>query len=264
MNSSEKDSPPSTDSSSPVARCFALVPCAGSGSRAGTLKPKQYELIAGQSMVMHTLAALGSVERLQQVLVVVSPSDTHVWPDAPDALEGAEGQRGRRPFERIACGGDTRAESVFNGLSYLLKEGEHKPECVQANDWILVHDAARCLITELEINRLIDACIDDDVGGLLSLPLPDTLKAAVNGRVSQTLPRQDKWLAQTPQMFRAGQLHAALKAKQAENFEGITDEASAMEMAGFAPKLVVGSPHNFKVTYPHDFALAEDLLGSRT
>ena len=258
MNSSEKDSPPSTDSSSPVARCFALVPCAGSGSRAGTLKPKQYELIAGQSMVMHTLAALGSVERLQQVLVVVSPSDSHVWPEAP------EGQRARRPFQRIACGGDTRAESVFNGLSYLLKEGEHKPEGVQANDWILVHDAARCLITELEINRLIDACIDDDVGGLLALPLPDTLKAAVNGRVSQTLPRQDKWLAQTPQMFRAGQLHAALKAKQAENFEGITDEASAMEMAGFAPKLVVGSPHNFKVTYPPDFALAEDLLGSRT
>ena len=257
MNSSEKDSPPSTDSSSPVARCFALVPCAGSGSRAGTLKPKQYELIAGQSMVMHTLAALGSVERLQQVLVVVSPSDSHVWP------EGPEGQRGRRPFERIACGGDTRAESVFNGLSYLLKEGEHKPEGVQANDWILVHDAARCLITELEINRLIDACIDDDVGGLLALPLPDTLKAAVNGRVSQTLPRQDKWLAQTPQMFRAGQLHAALKAKQGENFEGITDEASAMEMAGFAPKLVVGSPHNFKVTYPPDFALAEDLLRSR-
>ncbi len=258
MNSSEKDSPPSTDSGSPVARCFALVPCAGSGSRAGTLKPKQYELIAGQSMVMHTLAALGSVERLQQVLVVVSPSDSHVWPEAP------EGQRARRPFQRIACGGDTRAESVFNGLSFLLKEGEHKPEGVQAHDWILVHDAARCLITELEINRLIDACIDDDVGGLLALPLPDTLKAAVNGRVSQTLPRQDKWLAQTPQMLRAGQLHAALKAKQAENLEGITDEASAMEMAGFAPKLVVGSPHNFKVTYPHDFALAEDLLGSRT
>ena len=260
MNSSEKDSPPSTDSSSPVARCFALVPCAGSGSRAGTLKPKQYELIAGQSMVMHTLAALGSVERLQQVLVVVSPSDSHVW---PEGLEGPEGQRARRPFQRIACGGDTRAESVFNGLSYLLKEGAYKPEGVQAHDWILVHDAARCLITELEINRLIDACIDDDVGGLLALPLPDTLKAAVNGRVSQTLPRQDKWLAQTPQMFRAGQLHAALKAKQAENFEGITDEASAMEMAGFAPKLVVGSPHNFKVTYPPDFALAEDLLGSR-
>ena len=206
-------------------------------------------------MVMHTLAALGSVARLQQVHVVISPDDAHVWPVAPEWQD---------KFQRMACGGVTRAESVFNGLTLLLKAGTTHPEGLQDHDWVLVHDAARCLITSVEINRLIDACIDDDVGGLLALPLPDTLKSAVNGRVSQTLPRQDKWLAQTPQMFRAGQLHAALKAKQAENFEGITDEASAMEMAGFSPKLVVGSPHNFKVTYPPDFALAEDLLGSRT
>ncbi len=249
MTSSEKDSLPSTDPHANAARCFALVPCAGSGSRAGTVKPKQYELIAGQSMVMHTLAALHSVTRLYKTVVVVSPTDTHAWPESS--------------VQRLQCGGATRAESVFNGLSALLAEGAHNPEGVQAHDWILVHDAARCLITELEINRLIDACIDDDVGGLLALPLPDTLKAATNGRVSATLPRQDKWLAQTPQMFRAGALHAALKAQAADHFEGITDEASAMEMAGFAPKLVVGSPHNFKVTYPPDFALAEDLLGSR-
>jgi 2-C-methyl-D-erythritol 4-phosphate cytidylyltransferase len=211
--------------------------------------PKQYEQIAGQSMVMHTLAALQSVDRLHNIVVVVSPDDAHAWPETS--------------VQRIKCGGATRAESVFNGLTELLSQGAQDPEGVQATDWVLVHDAARCLITEFEINRLIDACIDDEVGGLLALPLPDTLKAAVHGRVSETLPRQDKWLAQTPQMFRAGQLHAALKAKAAENFEGITDEASAMEMAGFAPKLVVGSPHNFKVTYPPDFALAEDLLGSR-
>ena len=211
--------------------------------------PKQYELIAGQSMVMHTLAALQSVDRLHSIVVVVSPDDAHEWPETT--------------VQRIKCGGATRAESVFNGLTELLVQGAQDSEGLQATDWVLVHDAARCLITEFEINRLIDACIDDEVGGLLALPLPDTLKAAVHGRVSETLPRQDKWLAQTPQMFRAGQLHAALKAKAAENFEGITDEASAMEMAGFAPKLVVGSPHNFKVTYPPDFALAEDLLGSR-
>ena len=233
-----------------MARCFALVPCAGSGSRAGTLKPKQYEHIGGKSMVMHTLAALQSVSRLQKIVVVVSPDDAHEWPDTA--------------VQRMHCGGATRAQSVFNGLSQLLTEGAKDPQGVQASDWILVHDAARCLITELEINRLIDACLDDEVGGLLALPLPDTLKAAVNGRVSQTLPRQDKWLAQTPQMFRAGALHEALLAKSAEQFEGITDEASAMEMAGFAPKLVVGSSHNFKVTYPPDFALAEDLLRSRT
>lgn len=237
-----------------VSRCFALVPCAGSGSRAGTAQPKQYEPIAGKSMVMHTLAALGSVERLSQVVVVVSPDDSHAWPQAPEWPAN---------FQRVACGGATRAESVFNGLTQLLEEGRRNPKGVQAHDWILVHDAARCLITAVEINRLIDECLHDDVGGLLAIPLPDTLKAAVNGRVSQTLPRQDKWLAQTPQMFRAGQLYAALKAKAAENFEGITDEASAMEMAGFSPKLVVGSPHNFKVTYPPDFALAEDLLRNR-
>ena len=245
---------PNNATTGDVSRCFALVPCAGSGSRAGTLKPKQYEPIAGKSMVMHTLAALGSVARLSQVVVVVSPDDQHAWPEGPDWPNH---------FQRIACGGATRAESVFNGLTELLKQGQHNPQGVQAHDWILVHDAARCLISATEINRLIDACLDDVVGGLLALPLPDTLKSAVNGRVSQTLPRQDKWLAQTPQMFRAGALHAALQAKAAEHFDGITDEASAMEMAGFSPKLVVGSPHNFKVTYPPDFALAEDLLRSR-
>jgi 2-C-methyl-D-erythritol 4-phosphate cytidylyltransferase len=188
------------------------------------------------------------------VVVVISPDDSHAWPQAPEWPAH---------FQRIACGGATRAESVFNGLTQLLEEGRRNSQGVQAHDWILVHDAARCLITSVEINRLIDACLDDEVGGLLAIPLPDTLKAAVNGRVSQTLPREDKWLAQTPQMFRAGQLHAALQAKHAENFQGITDEASAMELAGFSPKLVVGSPHNFKVTYPPDFALAEDLLRSR-
>jgi 2-C-methyl-D-erythritol 4-phosphate cytidylyltransferase len=82
---------------------------------------------------------------------------------------------------------------VFNGLTHLLAEGAKNSEGVQPDDWILVHDAARCLISDLEINRLIDACMNDDVGGLLAVPLPDTLKASVNGRVSQTLPRQDKW-----------------------------------------------------------------------
>ena len=225
----------------------ALIPCAGTGSRAGTAQPKQYQPVAGQPMVMHTVQALARVPQIASGWVVLSPSDDFAWP--------AQGWPQR--FRRAHCGGASRAESVFKGLQAMLAAG------VDAQDWVLVHDAARCLVTPEAVGRLIEVCTDDAVGGLLALPLPDTLKAAVNGRVSQTLPRQDKWLAQTPQMFRAGQLHAALKAKQAENFEGITDEASAMEMAGFAPKLVVGSPHNFKVTYPPDFALAEDLLGSR-
>ena len=223
--------------------------------------PKQYQTIAGQSMVMHTLCALQSVARLAQIVVVLSPHDAHVWPD-PLAVQS---DPPKLPLvHRIHCGGATRAQSVFNGLTQLLKDGQTNSDGVQLHDWILVHDAARCLVSPIDINRLIDECLDDEVGGLLAVPLPDTLKAAFNGRVSQTLPREDKWLAQTPQMFRAGQLHAALLAKASDNFDGITDEASAMEMAGFAPKLVMGSPHNFKITYPSDFALAEDLLRSRT
>ena len=231
----------------PTPRFHALIPCAGTGSRAGTAQPKQYQSIAGQAMVMHTVQALTQVHQLNSGWLILSPQDDHVWP-----VQGWPAH-----FKRLACGGASRAESVFNGLQAMLAAG------LSGQDWVLVHDAARCLVSPNSVDRLIFECQHDAVGGLLALPLPDTLKAAVNGRVSQTLPRQDKWLAQTPQMFRAGALQSALQAKASDNFDGITDEASAMEMAGFAPKLVVGSPHNFKVTYPSDFSLAEDLLGSR-
>jgi 2-C-methyl-D-erythritol 4-phosphate cytidylyltransferase len=127
-----------------------------------------------------------------------------------------------------------------------------------------VHDAARCLITPTLVDALIDACMNDPVGGLLALPLPDTLKRAVGGRVAATVPREDKWLAQTPQLFRLGVLQNALAAQAATGFAGVTDEASAIEMAGLQPLLVPGSAHNFKVTYPADFALAQAVLLSRT
>ena len=156
------------------------------------------------------------------------------------------------------CGGATRAESVFNGLQRLLAEG------ARPTDWVLVHDAARCLVTPAQIGALIDACLPDAVGGLLALPLPDTLKqAGADGRVDATIDRAHKWLAQTPQMFRIGLLRDALAAHAAGGFAGITDEASAIELAGLAPLLVPGSAQNFKVTYPEDFALAEAVLRSR-
>jgi 2-C-methyl-D-erythritol 4-phosphate cytidylyltransferase len=189
-------------------------------------------------MVMHTLAAFAAVKRLAGTLVVVSAGD-----DFFDAM----------PVQTAACGGATRAQSVANGLDALLRGGAH------TSDWVLVHDAARCLITPVQINRLIDACVDDGVGGLLALPLPDTLKAAKNGRVADTLERSDKWLAQTPQMFRLGALKAALLAAG----DAVTDESSAMEFVGLHPLLVEGSAQNFKVTYPQDFALAESVLRSR-
>jgi len=225
-------------------RCHALVPCAGSGSRAGTAQPKQYQPLAGRPLVQHTLAALGAVARIDRLLVVVAPGD--------DTLR----QPGAR-WQLADCGGATRAESVCNGLDHLLASG------AAPRDWVLVHDAARCLLTPALVDALIDACLPDAVGGLLALPLPDTLKRAQDGRVAATVERADKWLAQTPQMFRIGALRAALAPHAASGFAGITDEASAMEAAGQRPLLVRGSALNIKVTWPEDFALAEALLASR-
>jgi 2-C-methyl-D-erythritol 4-phosphate cytidylyltransferase/2-C-methyl-D-erythritol 4-phosphate cytidylyltransferase/2-C-methyl-D-erythritol 2,4-cyclodiphosphate synthase len=125
---------------------------------------------------------------------------------------------------------------------------------------VLVHDAARCLITPQQVDRLIDACSQDEVGGLLAQPLADTLKQEEGGRVAQTLAREKKWLAQTPQMFRLGLLRRAL----AEAGDAVTDEASAVEALGLRPLLVPGSAQNMKVTWPEDFALAEAVLRSRT
>lgn len=143
--------------------------------------------------------------------------------------------------------------SVLNGLHVLLERG------AAPGDWVLVHDAARCLITSQQINALIDACQFDAVGGLLALKLPDTLKREVGGRVAQTVDRGDKWLAQTPQMFRIAELLQALLAAG----DAVTDEASALEYVGKAPLLVEGSAQNFKVTYPQDFALAQAVLLAR-
>ena len=228
-----------------TSRCIALLPCAGSGARAGGVVPKQYQPVAGVPMVRHTLAAFLAVARIARVLVVVAPGDDTL--QAPDAA-----------YSIAACGGATRAQSVFNGLAALRDQG------AGADDWVLVHDAARCLVTPALIDALIDACLPDAVGGLLALPLADTLKSATGTRAVATLERADKWLAQTPQMFRVGALHAALVAHAAQGFAGITDEASAVEAAGQRPLLVRGSAQNFKVTYPEDFALAEAVLRSRS
>jgi 2-C-methyl-D-erythritol 4-phosphate cytidylyltransferase len=226
-------------------RFFALLPCAGVGSRAGTQQPKQYEPIGGKPLVLHTLAAFRSAQRLSEIWVVVAPGDGFLEPEV-------------RRVRLAPCGGASRAESVLNGLLALKASG------AQDADWVLVHDAARCLITPEQIDALILACESDPVGGLLALSLPDTVKAAPGDRVSATLDRSDKWLAQTPQMFRVGALLKALQAQAVSGFVGVTDEASAMEMAGHSPKLVPGSAQNFKVTYPEDFALADAILRSRS
>ncbi|MEO8249796.1 MAG: 2-C-methyl-D-erythritol 4-phosphate cytidylyltransferase [Burkholderiales bacterium] len=221
-------------------RFFALIPCAGSGSRAGDGGPKQYREVSGRPMVLHTLAAFAAVPRIADLLVVVPPGD--------ESFEGMSA-----PYPVADCGGATRAASVYNGLDRLFEHGADR------RDWVLVHDAARCLVTPSLIDSLIDACEHDPVGGLLAHRVADTLKQEQGGRVCATLDRQDKWLAQTPQMFRLGPLLEAL-----ENAgDQVTDEAAAMESAGHAPLLVPGSAENFKVTYRQDFALAEAILRFR-
>lgn len=236
----------STTRSKPAPRCFALVPCAGVGERAGVGGPKQYHTVAAQAVVAHTLAALTQVQRLAATLVVLAPGDS-VFEQHVPGFAGARGWIAR-------CGGASRADTVANGLAELAVRG------VQPQDWVLVHDAARCLLQPQWVERLIDACVDDDVGGLLALPLADTLKQEREGRVLATLDRSGKWAAQTPQMFRVGTLRNALAAAGGN----VTDEASAIEALGLKPKLVPGTLENFKLTWPEDFELAAKLLDSRT
>jgi 2-C-methyl-D-erythritol 4-phosphate cytidylyltransferase len=227
-----------------ASRLYALIPCGGIGSRSGEGLPKQYRPIAGQAMVAHTVDAFAGVSRVEKTCVVIAPED---------ALFAQHVKLPNATFFIASCAGNTRAITVFHGLNALLEQG------ASAQDWVLVHDAARCLITPAQINAVIDECVNDEVGGIMALKLPDTLKQESAGRVSATIDRADKWLAQTPQMFRIGALQQALQ----QVGDKVTDEASAMEAMGQQPKLIPGSAQNFKVTYPEDFELAQAVLQAR-
>lgn len=227
-----------------MAKFIALIPAAGSGSRMGEAIPKQYRLLAGKPMIYHALHTLCDTTRISTVCVVLAPDDTewlqHDWSEFSGKI---------RVFN---CGGATRAESVTNGLKALYAAGYALDQ-----DWILVHDAARPGLSTILVNRLLDQLADDEIGGLLAVPLADTLKRADDiDRVIRTEPRERLWQAQTPQMFRAKLLLEALKKAPAN----ITDDASAIEALGFSPKLIMGDAYNFKVTYPQDLKLAELIL----
>lgn len=228
-------------------RLWAVIPCAGSGTRAGTAVPKQYHLLQGVPLVAHTLAAFSKVDSLALTVVALAPEDTHYQQlGLPDSLRV-------RP---VRCGGATRAQTVTNALGWLQQQG------AQPEDWVLVHDAARCLITPEQIQDLIEACSGHEVGGLLAQRIADTVKQGSPGQgtvVTQTIDRDNKWLAQTPQMFRLGRLAAALQSVGAS----VTDEASAIEAMGQQPLLVQTQGSNFKLTYPDDFVLASALLAQR-
>jgi 2-C-methyl-D-erythritol 4-phosphate cytidylyltransferase len=223
--------------------CIALIPAAGSGSRMGDVRPKQYLQLLGRPMLLHTAGRLCAHARLRAVYVALSPQDR--------LFSSLETSRFAGRLHALHCGGESRAHTVRNALEAL------RPQ-VRDEDWILVHDAARpCLTAEL-IDRLVDELEQDDVGGLLAIPVADTLKRAdAAQRVVDTVSRVGYWQAQTPQMFRYALLKRAL---EAADLSTITDEASAVEALGLSPRLVSGSAANIKVTFPQDFALAEAIL----
>lgn len=224
-------------------RHIALVPAAGSGSRFGAALPKQYTPLAGHPLLFHALAALARHPRIDRVAVVISADDEWFASHDFTAIAGR--------LDVLRCGGDTRAESVRNGLRALEAH-------VDAHDWILVHDAARPCLPAAVIDRLIDTLADDAIGGIAALPVADTLKRSdADSRIEATVPRAGLWAAQTPQMFRYGVLRDALERC---DLAVVTDEAGAVEALGHAPRLVEGDPANLKVTYARDIALATHLL----
>lgn len=223
---------------------FAIVPAAGSGARFGAATPKQYLPVLGKPLLYHTLAALCSAPSLARVTVVLSPGD-EFWPDFDWSILGGK-------LDTVFRGGATRAESVSAGLAALATAATDE-------DWVLVHDAARPCLSVGQIEGMIAELADDPVGGLLAVPVADTVKRADAGqRVAETVPRDGLWQAQTPQMFRYGLLTRALA-----QFPAVTDEAGAVEASGKQPRLVRSDAANLKVTYPADLALAEIILRGR-
>jgi 2-C-methyl-D-erythritol 4-phosphate cytidylyltransferase len=219
-----------------TASFYALIPAAGTGSRLGAEVPKQYTSLRGRQVVEHSLAPFLVQPLIQQVFVVVAPEDDQFSLQHPRVT-------------RLALGGQSRRDTVWNALKALRST-------LDADDWVLVHDAARPGLSTEMLQRLIDACQNDEVGGLLALPVPDTLKKAdAQGRVEHTIARTALWLAQTPQMFRYARLCEAL-----QRLPSATDESSAIEALGLQPRLVLGDARNFKITYPQDLVHAEHWL----
>ena len=227
-------------------RRFALIPAAGTGMRFGGGVPKQYAPLAGSSLLRKSIDALNDAVVLEAIFVVLAPADK-LYTERVGKVRGVEA---------LYCGGSTRAESVKNGLAAIGRRAE-------AEDWVLVHDAVRPCVDVTTLNRLLHELEDEPVGGLLAVPLADTLKRAEAGaglRAMSTESRDGLWCAQTPQMFRFAILQHAFRNA---DISKITDEAQAVEALGVRPRLVQGSPLNIKVTYPEDVALAEAILEKR-
>ncbi|MBU3541460.1 2-C-methyl-D-erythritol 4-phosphate cytidylyltransferase [Polynucleobacter sp. UB-Tiil-W10] len=237
-------------------KCHALLPTAGTGSRLGGELPKQFQELSGKPMLSYALGAFKETPQIDSIWIGVSPGFIEHPILQTIAKTGAN-------IHVVPTGGPTRQETVRNTLAAMMKSG------IAEDDWILVHDAARPGITPSLIAKLIGSVQSSHVGGILAVPLADTLKQAdldsvVAGNIphaERTIPRKHLWQAQTPQMFGLKQLHEALE--NAIRLEAdITDEASAIELAGAKPLLIEGAARNFKVTHPADWELMQLLLSS--
>ncbi len=219
----------------------ALIPAAGRGARFGSLK--QYVPIAGRPMLWHAVRAV-CMPPVESVFVVLARADRefarHEWNGLGASVEP------------LYCGGETRRDSVYNALVAAMG-------LVEVDDWMLVHDAARPCLPRSDLEKLVREVGDDGVGGILALPVAETVKRVVDGKVHATEDRAQLWLAQTPQMFRAGLLVQALERARSAP----TDEASAVEQMGLKPRVIAGSRENLKVTWPEDLAIAESILERR-
>ena len=219
-----------------------------------TERPKQYLRVAGRSILEYCVAPFLRHPRIAGVVVVVAPEDPY-WAQLPLAKD---------PAIRRAPGGAQRCQSVLNGLRLLTSPSEGSgpgEDLASEDDWVLVHDAARPLLRSKELELLVECCSSHPVGGLLALPVRDTLKRSENEReVAVTVSREDLWQAQTPQMFRLGALRENLEELLARGLY-VGDEAEAMELSGARPLLVHGHPDNIKITYPEDLSLLGQRLG---
>lgn len=247
---------------------YALIPAAGAGLRMANATPKQYVPLAGHPLIWHALRALCAHPAVERVFVVISADDKYWADEAMNSLGGR--------VHVLRCGGETRAQSVLNGLREMGKILSAEALENMTAHWVLVHDAARPCLTAPLIDALISEVGDDPVGGILAVPVADTLKRArqlpevvtEGARIAATVSREGLWQAQTPQMFRYGLLLDALStilsvsAANDETKQSVTDEASALELLGYAPRLVTSSTHNLKVTYPADLLLAASILRS--
>lgn len=226
---------------------FAIVPAAGIGSRMGADKPKQYLQLASQSVIEHTLSKLLKVAEIKKIIVCLSSDDGF--------------------FKTLACasderivmveGGATRSESVSNGLNWLKVEG-------YCDSWALVHDAARPCVNPSRIKSLINQCITQNVGGILAVPMSNTLRRVTKESLgkTETVSRENIWAAHTPQLFRVSELLESLNVAASKNIE-VTDEASAIEVTGGQVLMIEDETTNIKVTRPEDLAIASLILNAQ-